>query len=264
MAIKSSSTSTWESFCSWTANAHLPVKEESIGCPDSDSSYTTVCLKGRSDRARSTQNLGMREAGDGGTTSILGSVLAGSLRVASLNFMPGRDVCVALPPGQDMTETDPVRKVTLSLFSSLAHLNGDALDSGARLDTAAAVIDRYLSDDSEVARDALLRVLHCSSDSIADEARAAMVRYLALPNVNLPLSWRTSIFVSLLNSDCEEQSIAAALSLEEIGDWGVIPALKSAVSIAQSERMKWHLREAVELIENVHGSYSNSASRDSI
>jgi hypothetical protein len=187
------------------------------------------------------------------------AVIVASMQSTAIGLTGTRSVRV-FSSAVEVTEADPVRKITLSVFSALSSVKEDQLDWGARLETAANVIDRHLIADPEAARDAIGRVLFCSSDSLGDEVRAALVRYLAMPNVTLPLSWRTSLFVSLIDSECDEQSVAAVRSLEEIGDVGVVPALKAASTATRSSRLKWQLKEAVETIESLHGSYSNSPS----
>lgn|GEM_PF-2751567 len=247
-----------ESYQAWLAGSSCPYKFRGSTTDEAASTSTWSYVVHSTSRAKSSTAIDKSSFQKAALRAIR-DVIVASMQSTALGMAGVRGTRVFSAPSE-VTEADPVRKTTISLFSALASVKEERLDWGTRLETAASMIDRHLVADPKVARDAIGRVLFCSSDSLSDEVRAALVRYLAMPNVTLSLSWRTSLFVSLIESESEEQSVAAVRSLEEIGNVGVVPALKAARAATRSPRLKWQLKEAVETIESLHGPYSNSSS----
>ncbi len=156
------------------------------------------------------------------------------------------------------SEADAVVRATREVFVAMSSLKDDDLDSGYRLDVVAEVIDHHLEDGLSLGG-AVARALHTSTESLTDEVRAAVVRYLALPNVPVSLSSRNNLFVSLLESDNDEQRLAAIRSLEEVGDHGVVSSLNASKSRMKSDRLRAEIERAVQTIESAHGVAKNIA-----
>ncbi|MBD3680299.1 MULTISPECIES: hypothetical protein [Stenotrophomonas] len=156
------------------------------------------------------------------------------------------------------SEADAVVQATREIFVAMSALKDDDLDSGYRLDVVAEVIDHHLNDGLSLGG-AVARALHTSTESLTDEVRAAVVRYLALPNVPVSLSSRNNLFVSLLDSDNDEQRLAAIRSLEEVGDYGVVSSLEASKSRMKSDRLRAEIERAVQTIESAHGVAKNTA-----
>lgn len=247
-----------ESYQAWLVGASCGARLRTPTSDKSASAATWTYAAPCTSSARSSTSIA-KSSLQRAALSAIQAVIVASMQSTAIGLAGARGTRVFSAPSE-VTEADPIRKMTVSLFSALSSVKEDQLDWGTRLETAACLIDRHLVADPKAAREAIGRVLFCSSDSLADEVRAALVRYLAMPNVTLSLSWRTSLFVSLIESESEEQSVAAVRSLEEIGNVGVVPALKAARAATRSLRLKWQLKEAVETIESVHGPYSNSSS----
>lgn len=243
----------------WWDSTVYKEAESSLACEAGTGAHTWIfssqdCVEGTKSISVEVSPKNRRRA----AARVLGAAIGSPWQAISRNWLDAGSFYATSDRASQHSEADEVTRATNEIFVAMCSVKDDDLDSGYRLDVVAGVLDRHLEDGLSMGG-AIARVLLCSTESLSDEVRSAAVRYLALPNVAVPLSSRNKLFVSLLESHSEEQRLAAIRSLEEVGDHGVISSLRAYESRAKSERIRAEIGRAVETIESAHGVAKNTA-----
>jgi hypothetical protein len=147
---------------------------------------------------------------------------------------------------------DRVREMTRQMYRKLSKLEPSELEYGTRFSAIADAIGDAPNEAPGDYCDALNRMLLVNSKFVSNEAKSALIRYTTFLDDGLPLSKITSVLISALKSESEDQVVAAARTLGEIGDLGAIPAIKACLEEAPSDRATKEMNKAIDYIGLAH------------
>ncbi|HEY0661471.1 MAG TPA: hypothetical protein VGD21_09170 [Lysobacter sp.] len=231
------------------------------------SNITDKATGGESGKARDRfwANIAQTNAASGGLLSdqkgapnFLASAAFAAFRVCTHAVSNSISAQAPLNVGEAQRLPDEVRDISLRVFADLQAIPDDDLVFGARMERMAVLFAEYETIDSRSMCDALTRVALTDSPSLADEAKAAAIRYLGIYQSRLRSSDLTKMFFSVADAASEEAAIAAARSLGDIGNLGTIPALTAAIRTKEGTATAREMRKAIRTIEKTHGIDPNS------
>jgi|GEM_PF-3082373 hypothetical protein len=153
------------------------------------------------------------------------------------------------------------RELQTRYWRSLANLEKADLAFGDRVSALGRILDNGMHESPALAIDAAMQILSAESEDISDDARAGVIRYLASGYENVARSNLVRMCIASLGSHYELQVAAAAKSLEEIGDPGVLPLLRSMASKPEYSQVQEEIQGAIRGIIEFYESSKGSAER---
>jgi len=154
-------------------------------------------------------------------------------------------------------EMERLRETRRALYARLGALSDDEEEFGRRSWYVGRVIDE-LMDDPKAAIAALSEVLLTSTADLSDDARTAALRYAAGKSVFASSAELLRLCFNSLSSDLEQQAMAAARTLGDLGEPALIPQMRTAMKSVRTARVKEALQYSVKEIEQAYGVDKNS------
>jgi len=149
-------------------------------------------------------------------------------------------------------EMERARDIRKTFYSSLSALGDDDGEFGYRAWHVAGILDRY-EDDARASLQALSEVLLTSTSDIGDDARVAALRYASSRRAYSSAPEMLSLCFSSLDSEIEQQAVAAARTLGDLGEPATLPQMRVALKHVKWDRAKEELHNSVTEIERSYG-----------
>jgi len=149
-------------------------------------------------------------------------------------------------------ELQRVKDIRKTIYSSLSALDDDDGEFGYRTWHVAGVLDRY-EEDVQASLQALSEVLLTSTSDIGDDARVAALRYASSRRAYSRAPEMLSLCFSSLESEIEQQAVAAARTLGDLGEPATLPQMRVALKNVKWGRAKEELHNSVMEIERSYG-----------
>jgi len=154
-------------------------------------------------------------------------------------------------------EMERMRETRRALYARLGALSDDEEEFGRRSWYVGHLIDE-LMDDPKTTIAALSEVLLTSTADLSDDARTAALRYAAGKSVFASSAELLRLCFNSLHSDLEQQAMAAARTLGDLGEPALIPQMRTAMKSVRTARVKEALQHSVKEIEQAYGVDKNS------
>lgn len=154
-------------------------------------------------------------------------------------------------------EMERLRETRKALYASLGALPEDEEEFGRRSWYVGKALDEFM-DDPKNAITALSEVLLTTTSDLGDDARTAALRYASSKSAFASSPELLTLCFSSLDSDIEQQAMAAARTLGDLGEPAIIPQMRGAMKSIRGARVKEALRNSVKEIEQAYGVDKNS------
>lgn len=154
-------------------------------------------------------------------------------------------------------EMELLRDVRRVLYARLAALPEDEEEYGRRSWYVGRTIDD-LMDDPKTTMAALSEVLLTDTNDLSDDARTAALRYVSSKSAFASSADLLRLCFTSLTSELEQQAMAAARTLGDIGEPALIPQMRTAMTTARTARVMEALQHSIKEIEQAYGVDKNS------
>lgn len=155
-------------------------------------------------------------------------------------------------------EANRLKETRRTLYTTLAALPEDDEEFGKRSWYVGNLLDS-VDEDRVSAMRALSEVLLSSTSEIGEAARVAALRYASSSRAYYSSPEMLSLCFSSLHSDVEQQAIAAARTLGELGEPATLPQMRGTYDSVKWVRAKEALFNSVKEIEQSYGIDTSSS-----
>lgn len=154
-------------------------------------------------------------------------------------------------------ESTRLRATSRAFYDALGSISEAEQEFGRRAWYVAQMMKSHRSDP-KTAINALSEVLLTSTSDICDDARVAALKYTSSASAFSSSPELLSLCFSALDSDVEQQAIAAAETLGDLGEPPILPQMRGAMRGMRWDRAKEALENSVKEIEQAYGVNSSS------
>lgn len=181
---------------------------------------------------------------DAVTRGLLKSVLTGLNTAIGFDETTCRTIVQKSAIASETYQVQEGRQAVLRMYSVLAHLSGYQLVAGDRMVLIKSLVED-MAGSVEYAK-AIPRALAVNTKRVGQEAKAALLRYLALHESSLSNSQLTSIFLSAAQSDEDVSALAAARALDDVADEGAVSSIAVMLPKVRSQAARLIMMSTME------------------